>query len=87
MAPSSELILLASAQSSVELAVALQAVRDITTSISSASELSDVLTSTCEAAVQLFGVDHSGLVLFDEHYEQGHVAAEYPARSASQPHP
>ena len=36
------------------------------------------LTAVCEAAVKLVGVDHSGLVLFDEDNQWGTVVAEYP---------
>lgn len=57
----------------------LRAVREITAVISAANELPELLTATCQAAVRLFGVDHSGLVLFDEQYDKGAVAAEFPA--------
>ena len=44
----------------------------------SSSEFRDVLNLTCQAAVELLGADHSGLVLFDEDGEYGTVMGEYP---------
>lgn len=57
-----------------------KAIQKITIAISSLHQLEDILNTTCNAAVELFGVDHSGLVLFDRTYTSGHVAAEYPDR-------
>jgi|GEM_PF-1483593 len=57
----------------------LKAVQDVATSINSLMELDKILEATCRAAVELFGVDHCGLVLFEEpDYRRGWVAAEYP---------
>lgn len=57
----------------------LKAVQEISANISSLMELDKILESACRAAVELFGVDHSGLVLFDEtDYKRGWVKAEYP---------
>ncbi|HEY5838426.1 MAG TPA: GAF domain-containing protein [Pyrinomonadaceae bacterium] len=38
----------------------------------------ETLTAVCKAAVKLVGVDHSGLVLFENNLEFGTVCAEYP---------
>ena len=38
----------------------------------------EVLNRTCEAAVKLFGVDHSGLVQFSEDGSSGWTIAEHP---------
>jgi GAF domain-containing protein len=46
--------------------------------INSSLELKEILPKTCRAAVETFGVDHSGLVLFTEPPDQGRVEAEYP---------
>lgn len=42
------------------------------------SNIKSTLTAVCEAAVKLVGVNHSGLVLFDEDNQWGEVVAEYP---------
>ncbi len=41
------------------------------------------LSAVCKAAVNLVGVDHSGLVLFHNSLEYGTVSAEYPASAHS----
>lgn len=56
----------------------LAAIQKVSTAISSLMELKEILETTCRTAVELFEVDHSGLVLFDPNYEQGEVVAEYP---------
>jgi hypothetical protein len=37
-----------------------------------------VLEQICKTAVEMFGADHSGLVLFEDGSEIGVVRAEYP---------
>jgi len=59
----------------------LEAIQRVSVAISSLRTLDDVLTATCRAAVELFDVDHSGLVLFDDD-SHGHVVAEHPALGA-----
>jgi GAF domain-containing protein/ActR/RegA family two-component response regulator len=57
----------------------LKAIHEVSTAIGSLMALDKILQATCEAAVRLFEVDHSGLVRFDEPaYERGWVLAEYP---------
>lgn len=57
----------------------IAAVQKVSTAISSTLVLDKILEATCKAAVELFSVDHSGLVLFEEpDYERGQVVAEYP---------
>jgi GAF domain-containing protein/ActR/RegA family two-component response regulator len=56
----------------------LQALQDLTIAINSTLDLKEVLTRTCQAAVELSGADHSGLLLFDPDLGQGEVIAEYP---------
>jgi len=56
----------------------LQALQDLTIAINSTLDLKEVLTRTCQAAVELSGADHSDLVLFDPNLGQGEVIAEYP---------
>jgi len=50
----------------------------ISTAITSSLDLDTILSTACEAAVELFGVNHSALVLFDTALEFGVVRAEYP---------
>lgn len=57
----------------------LESLQRVATDVASSLSLSEVMERTCEAAVALFEVDHSGLVLFGEEKPYGTVAAEYPA--------
>jgi GAF domain-containing protein len=57
----------------------LQLLQRYLTEINSSLDLQQVQERTCQTAVEFFGVDHSGLVLFDEDARFGTVAAEYPA--------
>lgn len=50
--------------------------------INSTADLEQVLPQICRAAVELFEVDHSGLVTFDETGDSGVVQAEYPHQGA-----
>jgi PAS domain S-box-containing protein len=57
----------------------LKAIQEVSTAIGSLMELDKILRATCEAVVELFRVDHSGLVRFSQpDYERGWVLAEYP---------
>lgn len=56
----------------------LQTVQSVFAAIGSMLSLEDVLATTCRAVVDLFDVDHSGLVIFDDDRGEGTVAAEYP---------
>jgi PAS domain S-box-containing protein len=58
----------------------LAALQQVSTAINSAFDMDEVLHLTCQAAVELFGVDHSGLVKFEPDYSAGKVIAEYPDR-------
>jgi GAF domain-containing protein/ActR/RegA family two-component response regulator len=64
----------------VALLEKLQVIQQMSTTITSALELEEVLNRTCQAAIELFGVDHSGLVLFDADLKWGTVEGEYPAQ-------
>lgn len=57
----------------------LEAIQRIVLTISSLHDLNEILQYTCRAVVELFGIDHSGMVLFDADMVQGRVVAEYPA--------
>jgi GAF domain-containing protein len=57
----------------------LTALQQVSTAISSALDLEEIFKRTCQAAVEIFGVEHSGLVEF-ENDEQGKVVAEFPDR-------
>lgn len=63
----------------VDLVDRLRAIQDVSTAITSSLEYQAVLNHTCRAAVELFDVEHSGLVLFDDDLEWGTVQGEYPA--------
>lgn len=47
--------------------------------LNSSPDLDHTLPSVCQAAVEFFEADHSGLVLFEPDHAQGRVMAEYPA--------
>jgi GAF domain-containing protein len=57
----------------------LNTVVRLSTEASSSLDLDKILRAPCQAAVELFKVDHSGLMLFDSNHENGYVVAEYPA--------
>jgi GAF domain-containing protein len=52
-------------------------------SVELGSDFQRTLTVVCETAVKLVGVDHSGLVIFDQDLKAGTVFAEYPAHPAT----
>lgn len=56
----------------------LQTLLKLSRHVASSLEPGAVLTQVCQAAVEFFRAEHSGLVLFEEPYEYGTVAAEYP---------
>ncbi len=60
----------------------LEAVLRVSTAITSSLDLEQTLQSACRAAVELIGVDHSGMVLFRPDMESGEVCAEYPNTGA-----
>lgn len=60
----------------------LQAVLRVSAAVNSSLDLDQTLQSACRAAVELIGVDHSGMVLFSTDMESGVVRAEYPNRGA-----
>lgn len=60
----------------------LRAVLELTREINSTTQnFNHVLHIACQKAVELLGVHHSGLILFDENLESGRVYAEYPLQS------
>jgi GAF domain-containing protein len=56
----------------------LAELRQITEAINSADMFDEVLTQVCKAAVTLFGVEHSGVAIFDPDFATATVVAEYP---------
>ncbi|HEV7683907.1 MAG TPA: GAF domain-containing protein [Pyrinomonadaceae bacterium] len=56
----------------------LKSVLEVSTKVNSSLDLERILNSTCQAAVELLGADHSGFVRFDENFEMGCVYAEFP---------
>lgn len=68
-------------QKSVDIehkANSLSTLQGLVLTINSSLKLDEILTKTCQKAVEFFYADHSGLVLFDPNFEQGTVEAEYP---------
>lgn len=56
----------------------LQTIQQVAATIASEKDLDKILQQTCQAAYELFDVDHSGLVLRKPGAPTGVVAAEYP---------
>ncbi|PIE34079.1 hypothetical protein CSA56_09225 [candidate division KSB3 bacterium] len=54
----------------------------ISLAINSTLDLPTLLTSACRELVENFQADHSGVLLFDENYLYGEVAAEFPPKDA-----
>lgn len=56
----------------------LETLQKLALILNSSLDLDHTLRSVCQAAVEFFEADHSGLVLFEPDYSQGRVEAEYP---------
>ncbi|MEA3335860.1 MAG: GAF domain-containing protein [Chloroflexota bacterium] len=56
----------------------LEAIQEVSEALNENLNLTETLEVACRAAVELFDVDHSGLVLFDPNLAQGVVKAEFP---------
>jgi GAF domain-containing protein/CheY-like chemotaxis protein len=56
----------------------LEALQNLAIAINSTLDLKQILPRTCQAAVELTGANHSGLVLFEPDLPIGKVIAEYP---------
>ena len=56
----------------------LAAINRIATAVSSSLELDEILNIAVRQMAELFAVDHSGIMIFDEKKEWGYVRAEYP---------
>lgn len=57
----------------------LETLQKLALVLNSSLDLDHTLSRVCQAAVEFFEADHSGLVLFEPDYAQGQVMAEYPA--------
>ncbi|CAA9354832.1 MAG: Serine phosphatase RsbU, regulator of sigma subunit [uncultured Chloroflexia bacterium] len=57
----------------------LALVHRISRLVSSSLDLTEVVRTTAEQMVQLFGVDHCAFMLFDDAGVRGEIVAEYPA--------
>lgn len=65
-----------------------EAIQEVLSIINSKSSLQEILETVCSAVVELFHVDHSGLVRFADDFTEGTVVAEYPHMGmGSQPIP
>lgn len=58
----------------------LEKLHRLSIDINSATDLLEIQNRTCQAAVELLNVDHSGLVLFEKDLSRGKVIAEYPSK-------
>lgn len=58
----------------------LQALNDLSNTITSAREEHVLLEQACQAMVNALGVDHSGIMLLDAEGRYGTVVAEHPSR-------
>lgn len=58
----------------------LEKLHRLSIAINSATDLQEIQNRTCQAAVELLNVDHSGLVLFEKDLSRGKVIAEYPSK-------
>ncbi len=58
----------------------LSALQQVSAAINSALDINEILRRTCQAVVELFGVDHSALVRFEPDLSFGKAVAEYPDR-------
>ncbi len=65
-------------QESQQRAKDLDALREVSLAMSSLENPEKVYKKLCQAAVELFPVQHSGLALFDRSLTYGCVVAEYP---------
>lgn len=61
----------------------LEILENLSLTISASLNLDEILKKTCQAAVELFDVDHSGLVLFDPDYVKGTATTEYPTATST----
>ncbi len=56
----------------------LEQLHQISVALNSTTDTNEILKLTCKAAVEICGVDHSAVVLFDKNQLKGKVIAEYP---------
>ena len=61
----------------------LAAMNRVSADINSTLDLDEVLNTITRQMVELFAIEHSGILIFDEKKEWGHVLAEYPDRGAT----
>ncbi|MCP5097287.1 MAG: GAF domain-containing protein, partial [Chloroflexi bacterium] len=55
-----------------------QLIHQMMTAVNGANTLDEVMQVTCETAVALFDIDHSGMVIFEQDGTHGKVVAEFP---------
>ena len=61
----------------------LAAVNLISAAASSTLDLNEILNTIAQQMVELFAVEHCGILIFDQKKEWGYVLAEYPDRGAT----
>jgi len=61
----------------------LAAINRVSAAISSTLDSNEIFGAITQQMVELFAVEHSGILMFDEKQEWGHILAEYPDRGAT----
>ncbi|MAU01142.1 MAG: hypothetical protein CL608_28700 [Anaerolineaceae bacterium] len=56
----------------------MEVIRQVTETLKNQKTLQEILNTLCRSVVELFDIEHSGFVIFDDAYQSGRVVAEYP---------
>ena len=64
-------------------AARLAAINRISAAVGSTLDLNKILSTITQQMMELFAVEHCGVLMFDEKKEWGHILAEYPERGAT----
>ncbi len=67
----------------LQRATRLAAINRISAALGSTLDLNKILSAITQQIMELFAVEHSGVLMFDEKKEWGHILAEYPERGAT----
>jgi len=67
----------------LQRAARLAAINRISVAVGSTLDLNKILSAITQQIMELFAVEHSGILMFDEKKEWGHILAEYPERGAT----
>jgi PAS domain S-box-containing protein len=64
-------------------AARLAAINRISAAVSSTLDLNEIFGAITQQMVELFAVEHSGILMFDKEKEWGYILAEYPDRDVT----